>query len=78
MSSVLCSLTPEHLIRVKAILAKNDHPRLRKELGDRHEPFGSTPAYAESVRNADVANNTCEAHRCCWATLADEGLPVLG
>jgi len=53
--SALHNLNPDQLARVKEVLAKNDHPRLRKELGDRHKPYGTTAAYVEGVKNADSA-----------------------
>ena len=54
--SVLYNLSPEQLARVKQVLAKNDNPRLRKELGDRHRPFGNSAAYVAAVQGADSAN----------------------
>jgi len=54
--SVLCNLSPEQLARVKQVLAKYDNPRLRKELGDRHKPFGNTAAYVAAIQCADSAN----------------------
>jgi len=53
--SVLSNLSPEQMARVKEALAKNDNPRLRKELGDRHRPFGNTAAYVVAVQGADSA-----------------------
>jgi len=51
--SILYNLSPEQLARVKQVLAKNDNPRLRKELGDRHKPFGNSAAYVAAVQSAD-------------------------
>ena len=54
--SVLYSLGPEQISKVKEVLAKNDNPRLRKELGDRHKPYGNTAAYVAAIKSADCAN----------------------
>jgi energy-coupling factor transporter ATP-binding protein EcfA2 len=53
--SILYNLSPEQLSMVKEALAKYDNPRLRKELGDRHRPFGNTAAYVAAVQGADSA-----------------------
>lgn len=53
--SALHRLNSEQLSRVKGVLAKNDNPRLRKELGYRHRPFGNTAAYVVAVQAPDPA-----------------------
>lgn len=53
VTSMLEKLKSEQLARVKQVLAKYDNPRLRKELGDRHKPFGNTVAYVAAVQSAD-------------------------
>jgi GNAT superfamily N-acetyltransferase len=53
--SALHGLSPEQLARVKQVLAKYDNPRLRKELGHRHKPFGNAVAYVAAVQSADSA-----------------------
>jgi len=54
--SVLYDLSPEQLARVKEGLAKNNHPRLSKEITpDRsRRPYGSKAEYVKAVTDADL------------------------
>jgi ABC-type lipoprotein export system ATPase subunit/GNAT superfamily N-acetyltransferase len=48
------SLNPEQLSRLKAAFFKSKHTRFKKEFSaSRHQPFGTTSDYVESLRNAD-------------------------
>jgi len=51
----LQSLSPEQLEELRETFVKNDHPRFRKEIAaNHHMPYGTTKAYAEGIRNANI------------------------
>jgi len=53
VTGMLEKLNGDLLARVKGTLAKYDNPRLRKELGDRHKPYGNSAAYVAALKSAD-------------------------
>jgi hypothetical protein len=47
-------LNPAQIGKLKELFIKNKHPRFKKEFAiSRHQPFGKTSDYIESVKNAD-------------------------
>ena len=49
------NLNPEQICKLKEAFIKNKHPRFKKEFaGSRHQPFGKSSDYIQSVREADI------------------------
>jgi hypothetical protein len=49
------NLRPEQLQALKETFIKNDPPRFRREIAaNRHMPYGTTAAFAEGVKNANM------------------------
>jgi ABC-type ATPase with predicted acetyltransferase domain len=49
-------LSPEYVTMLKDVFIKNKHTRFKKEFAvSRHQPFGKTADYQESVRKADTS-----------------------
>jgi ABC-type ATPase with predicted acetyltransferase domain len=52
----LGTLSPKQVRKLKEAFVKNKHPRFKKEFtASRHQPFGKTSDYQESVRKADAS-----------------------
>lgn len=55
VSDKLKNFSLEQLEKLKEAFVKNDHPRFRKEIAvNHHMPYGTTTAFAEGVKNANI------------------------
>ena len=55
IKETLESLSPAQISLLKEVFIKSKHPRFQKEFTiNRHQPFGKTSDYVESLKNADI------------------------
>jgi hypothetical protein len=59
VSHKLDSLSSAEREKLKELFVKNKHPRFEKEFAvSRHQPFGKTSDYVESIENANAEKMT--------------------